>query len=143
MSNYVKATDFASKDSLTTGNPLKLIKGTEINNEFNAIQTAVATKADLASPAFTGNPTATTQAVDNNSSRLATTAFVQNQIAADSTAVDITGGTIDGVAITDSTLSNVTGTINSVSPGTNAVGNRTVSTSLPSGGSDNDIWYQY
>lgn len=77
MSNYVKSTDFASKDDLATGNPLKLIKGTEINTEFNNIQTAVATKADLASPAFTGNPTATTQAFGNNTSRLATTAFVQ------------------------------------------------------------------
>ena len=77
MSNYVKAVDFASKDALSTGNPLKLIKGTEINDELNAIQTAVATKADLASPAFTGNPTAATQAFGNNTSRLATTAFVQ------------------------------------------------------------------
>ena len=77
MANYVKATDFASKDALVTGNPLKIIKGTEINTEFNAIQIAIATKADLASPAFTGNPTATTQTFGNNSSRLATTAFVQ------------------------------------------------------------------
>lgn len=77
MSNYVKSTDFASKDDLATGNPLKLIKGTEINTEFNNIQTAVATKADLASPAFTGNPTAATQSFGNSSSRLATTEFVQ------------------------------------------------------------------
>jgi hypothetical protein len=105
MSNYVKATDFASKDALTSGDPLKLIKGTEINTEFNAIQTAVATKADLASPAFTGNPTATTQATGNSSTRLATTAFVNNQIAANASSVAITGGTIDGVAITGGTVS--------------------------------------
>ena len=82
MSNYVKLTDFASKDSLTTGNPLKLIKGTEINDEFNAIQTAVATKADLASPALLGNPTAPTQPYGNNTTRLATTAFVQEALQA-------------------------------------------------------------
>lgn len=41
----------------------------------------LATKADLASPAFTGNPTAATQAVGNNSTRLATTAFVVTAIA--------------------------------------------------------------
>jgi hypothetical protein len=81
MSNYVKATDFAAKDALSTGNPLKLIKGTEINDELNAIQTALATKADLASPAFTGNPTASTQAFGNNTTRLATTAFVQTALA--------------------------------------------------------------
>lgn len=62
MANYVKSTDFQAKDALLTGNPAKIIKGTEINDEFNAIQTAVATKADLASPAFIGNPTAATQA---------------------------------------------------------------------------------
>jgi hypothetical protein len=37
--------------------------------------------AKLAGPAFTGNPTATTQAVNNNSTRLATTAFVLGQAA--------------------------------------------------------------
>jgi hypothetical protein len=100
MSNYVKSVDFASKDALTSGDPLKLIKGTEINTEFNNIQTAVATKADLASPAFTGNPTATTQATGNSSTRLATTAFVNNQIAANASNVAITGGTIDDVVIT-------------------------------------------
>lgn len=37
-------------------------------------------KADLASPAFTGNPTATTQAAGNSSTRIATTAFVMTAI---------------------------------------------------------------
>lgn len=77
MANYTKATDFQAKDALLTGNPAKIIKGSELNDEFNAIQTAVATKADLASPAFTGNPTSATQAFGNSSTRLATTAFVQ------------------------------------------------------------------
>ena len=57
MSNYTKATDFASKDALASGNPSKLVRGTEINTEFAAIQTAVNTKADLASPTFTGTLT--------------------------------------------------------------------------------------
>lgn len=43
MTNYVKATDFAVKDSLLTGNPSKLVRGTEINAEFAAIQVADAT----------------------------------------------------------------------------------------------------
>jgi len=37
-------------------------------------------KADLASPSFTGNPTAPTQSVGNNSTRLATTAFVTTAV---------------------------------------------------------------
>ena len=108
MSNYVKSTDFAAKDSLVSGNPLKLIKGSEINDEFNNIQTSIATKADLASPTFSGNPTCATQAVGNNSTRLANTAFVQQEIADAETAINITGGTIDSVAITGGTISGLT-----------------------------------
>lgn len=66
MSNYTKATDFASKDALASGNPLKLVRGTELNTEFAAIQTAVNSKADLASPTFTGTLTAATVAVTGN-----------------------------------------------------------------------------
>ena len=58
MSNYTKSTDFAIKDSLSTGNPSKLVKGTEIDTEFNAIQSAVNSKADKANPTFTGTITA-------------------------------------------------------------------------------------
>ena len=44
--------------------------------------------APLASPAFTGTPTAPTAAVDTNSTRLATTAFVLNQAASATPAMD-------------------------------------------------------
>jgi hypothetical protein len=54
MSNYTKTTNFASKDNLSPGNPLKIVKGTEIDTEFNNIQTAVATKTDNASANITG-----------------------------------------------------------------------------------------
>lgn len=54
MSNYTKSTNFAAKDSLLTGNAAKIVKGTEINTEFDNIQTAVATKTDNASAAITG-----------------------------------------------------------------------------------------
>jgi hypothetical protein len=50
MSNYTKSTNFASKDSLPPGNASKIVKGTEINTEFDNIATAVATKADSTSP---------------------------------------------------------------------------------------------
>lgn len=58
MSNYTQATDFAVKDSLATGNPAKIVKGTEINNEFAAIQAAVNSKADANNAALTGSATA-------------------------------------------------------------------------------------
>ena len=63
MSNYTKSTDFASKDSLASGNAAKIVKGTEIDTEFNNIATAVATKADTASPTFTGTLTAGTASI--------------------------------------------------------------------------------
>lgn len=46
MSDYTKTTDFAAKDALLTGNPAKIVKGTEIDTEFNNIATAIATKVD-------------------------------------------------------------------------------------------------
>lgn len=77
MSEYVKSTNFASKDSLATGNPLKIVKGTEIDTEFNNIATAVATKADLNSPTFLGTPSGPTASAGTSNTQLATTAFVQ------------------------------------------------------------------
>ena len=76
MSDYTKSTDFASKDSLPSGNAAKIVKGTEIDTEFNNIAVAIATKADLASPSLTGSPTAPTQSTGDSSTKLATTAFV-------------------------------------------------------------------
>ncbi len=46
MSDYTKATDFAAKDALLTGNPSKVIVGTEIDDEFAAIAVAVNSKYD-------------------------------------------------------------------------------------------------
>jgi purine-nucleoside phosphorylase len=57
MSNYVKTTNFTTKDSLTTGDPGKVVRGSEIDTEFTNIATAVATKSDTASPTFTGTVT--------------------------------------------------------------------------------------
>jgi hypothetical protein len=54
LSNYTKSTNFATKDNLTPGDPLKVVRGTEIDTEFNNIATAVATKTDNASAAITG-----------------------------------------------------------------------------------------
>jgi hypothetical protein len=76
MSNYTKATNFATKDTLPTGDSGKIVKGTEIDNELNAIASAVSSKADTASPTFTGTPAGPTAASGTNTTQLATTAFV-------------------------------------------------------------------
>jgi len=55
MSNYTKTVNFASKDALTTGDSNKIVKGTEIDTEFNNIATAIATKIESSSAL--GTPT--------------------------------------------------------------------------------------
>jgi hypothetical protein len=55
--NYTKATNFATKDTLPSGNPLKIVRGVEIDAEFNSIATAILSKADSISPTFTGTAT--------------------------------------------------------------------------------------
>ena len=42
---------------MVSGNPAKVIKGSEVGAEFDAIQVAVATKSDSAAPTFTGTTT--------------------------------------------------------------------------------------
>lgn len=59
MSNYTKTTNFAAKDDLASGNANKIVKGAEIDTEFNNIATAVATKANTAGAALTGDVTIT------------------------------------------------------------------------------------
>jgi hypothetical protein len=93
MSNYVKATNFAVKDGLSTGNPAKIIKGTEIDTEYNAIASAISSKADLNSPTFTGTPAASTASAGTSTTQIATTAFVTTAIAA-ATAALIPSGMI-------------------------------------------------
>ncbi len=63
MSDYTSTTNFAVKDNLPSGNTSKIIRGGEINTEFTNIQTAVNSKANSASPTFTGLSTLETLTV--------------------------------------------------------------------------------
>ena len=85
-----------------------------------------------------GTAVAPTPSSSDNSTKIATTAFVQAKVGTlgtmstqNATAVAITGGTITGT------------TINGNVVGTNSVGAKTLSTSAPAGGSNGDIWYRY
>ena len=82
-----------------------------------------------------GTAVAPTPSSSDNSTKIATTAFVQAKVGTlgtmstqNANAVAITGGTINSVTVT---------TI-----GTNASGAKTISTATPTGGSDGDIWYR-
>ena len=71
MSNYVQSTNFATKDALASGNPLKIVKGTEINTEFVNIAVAVATKVDTSGAVLT-SPTLVTPALGTPASGVMT-----------------------------------------------------------------------
>ena len=120
MSDYVKSTNFASKDSLAIGNPLKIVKGTEIDTEFNNIATAVATKADLNSPALIGTPTAPTVSAGDSTTKLATTAFVSTAVTNERTAT----ATLTNKTLTSPSISSPTMTGTPVAP-TAAAGTNT------------------
>jgi hypothetical protein len=127
MSNYTKSTNFATKDSLPAGNALKRVKGAEIDDEFNAISVAVATKANINNIALTGVPTAPTAAAAVNTTQLATTAYVKTNIAA----IPVATSGIAGVKI-DGASTNLTG--------------RTlfIDNDAPSSeGANGDIWFEY
>lgn len=60
MSDYTQITSFGPKDSLPSGNPSKLIKGTEFDAEFAALATAIASKFDSTDVASTAEAQAET-----------------------------------------------------------------------------------
>ena len=89
MSNYTKSTNFAVKDGLSAGTAAKRVRGTEIDDEYNAIAVAVATKANINNTALTGVPTAPTASAATNSTQLATTAYATSAITAAFTAAQV------------------------------------------------------
>ena len=91
MSDYTLAVNWSGKDALADADAAKVISGSDFNTEFTTIQTSVNSKADLVDATqditlrnatiggtcdITGVPTGPTQSAGNNTTRLATTAFV-------------------------------------------------------------------
>jgi hypothetical protein len=54
MADYSQVNDYSAKDALATGNPLKLIKGSDVDAEFSAIATAISSKFDSTDIATAG-----------------------------------------------------------------------------------------
>jgi hypothetical protein len=106
MTDYTKTTDFAAKDSLPSGDTGKIIRGAEFETEFDNISTSIATKADLASPTFSGTATIPTAAVTTlnlgNTDVTATAAELNilDGVTADATELNI----LDGATVTTDEL---------------------------------------
>jgi len=55
MTDYAKSVNFAVKDTLTSGDPNKIVSGAEIDTEFNNVASSSTTKIDKVPAAGTGN----------------------------------------------------------------------------------------
>ena len=78
MSDYTIAVTRSGKDALADSDANKVISGDDFNTEFTTVQTAINSKADIASETLTGTPLAPTAATSTDSTQIATTGFVKN-----------------------------------------------------------------
>lgn len=111
MSDYIRVYNFTVKDSLPTGDSGKVIKGTEIDVELNAVASAIASKANINTPTFTGVPAAPTASAGTNTTQLATTAFVHAERTNTATLTNktltsptINSPTVTALSLTDSSI---------------------------------------
>ena len=103
--NNISNIDNADIKAAAAIDATKIADGSVTSTEFQYInslssnaQDQIDLKAALASPALTGNPTAPTQAAGNNSTRLATTAYVDNSTASRDQLGEMTDVTLSGLA---------------------------------------------
>ena len=129
MTDYTKTVNFAAKDTLPSGDSGKIIRGTEFETEFDNISTAIATKADLESPTFTGTATIPTAVITTFT--LGTTPVtadaselnILDGVTADATELNILDGAtvttdelnlLDGVTATTAELNYVDGVTSNI-----------------------------
>lgn len=95
--------------SVTIDSALSSTSTNPVQNKV--VNTALAAKAALASPTFTGQPKAPTAAVGTSTTQLATTAFVQNALPSAATATGTGSTAVSAGAITQVPLTALTGAV--------------------------------
>ena len=139
---YCDGTEFyAISKAFSSSNVANTLVLRDGSGDFAAGTITATTFSGQLSGTIASATTATTQAPGDNTTKVATTAFVNNVAGAlgtmstqNANAVAITGGTISGT------------TVNTYTVGANSVGARTIqatSAGVPTGGSSGDIVYQY
>lgn len=88
--------------------------GSQAQSTVTDLVTDLAAKAPLASPALTGNPTAPTQTAGNNSTRLATTAYVDTATALKSDKIATVGAALGTTGSVDLDLAALNNTLQSI-----------------------------
>jgi hypothetical protein len=126
LSNYTKTTNFTAKDALPSGDPNKVIKGSEFDLEFDAVTTASATKANKVASATVNNLMSMTATGDLKDSTIVTNGsgtivatLTGNAdtatTAANLSGTNLTGGVSNsGNTVTVVTNANLTGDVTSV-----------------------------
>ncbi len=94
MSDYTKTTNFSAKDALPSGDSNKIVKGTEHDTEYDAIATAIATKANKVTGGTTNN-----MLKQGTGGDLADAGFLVDEFPIAN--VDLTGGTAETTVADD------------------------------------------
>lgn len=103
--------------------PNKYLDSVGLAEYTSLVKTALSGKADVSSPALTGTPTAPTPTAGDDSTKIATTEFVQDAIDAEETRADgaylpLTGGSVTGNLTVSGTITgNVTGNVTGTASG--------------------------
>jgi hypothetical protein len=95
MADYTKTTNFTAKDNLASGNPSKLVLGADHDTEYDAIETAVATKANKIS-----SPVTNDLILQSATGDLTAAGYGLPNVNADITASDEELNLLDGATVT-------------------------------------------
>lgn len=107
MSNYSKLVNYIVKDALPSGNTAKIIRGTELDNEFSAISSAISSKLDSSGGSLINGSLSGTTTIAGNLNVSATTSITGSLSASsfNSNNAVITGGSVNATPVGNTTPS--------------------------------------